>query len=240
MYRTGKDNKKALLKASGHQIAFFESEYLAHRCAELLNMQETNTALKNYNGVIAYYISETKHNGEYIISDYKGKFVCRIENFQIEIAQEIQKLLSCDIIFNLSMEELKKVTKVKTKYKITVEEQINGDKTYTLYKDTWFEDNTDIRLVLSTGLIIVLFLISIYRYNIFSIIAFFIAMFVCLLGCYWRITERYEKQTLPVGQEYTKSLELVKQHIELLNQRTIKEQLKKLLLSKQRKKEIYL
>lgn len=181
MYRVGKTNRKALLDSSGHLIALFNSELLAEKCAKLLNLQEKKSALKTYNGVMAYYIGETKHCGDIYVSDYKGGFCCHIVKGKAETAKEIQRVLSYDIISKLSVKELKKVTKVKTKYKITEEEQIDGDTTYSLHKDTL----DDVNLILLSISVVMILTASILIAFFTSIkIAIVLLMFLFFLFFY--------------------------------------------------------
>lgn len=239
-YRVGKSNKKALLKEeSGHEIALFQSEFLANRCAELLNQQSVNSSLRLYSDIMAHYIKRTKF-GDFVISDYKGCKVADVRREHQLLAHEIQRVLSYDIISKLSVAEIKKVITVKTKYKIKAISQFNGEETYKLYKDTLF-DYFAPKIIFTATIFSSLVLLFIYLYGT-SMLELKIVFSIGVAG-FWTtslnfIRYRYEEQTLPTECTYDK--QKLNAHIEMLKQRTIKNQLKKLLLSKTIQKRVEL
>lgn len=235
-YRVGKSNKKALLREeSGHEIALFQSEFLANRCAELLNQQSVNNSLRLYSGIMAYFIKETKFC-DFVISDYKGDKVADVRREHQLLAHEIQRVLSYDIISKLSVAEIKKVTTVKTKYKTKIITQVNGEETYELYKDGLSYTNSNKNnFSISVFIMLITILLGIFLKNILLIVCSVVLFGIIIL---YLKRVRYEQITIPT--ECTHDKQKLHDHINILNQRTVKKQLKELLLTKTTAKEIKL
>lgn len=227
-YRIGKSNKTALLFVpTGKEVANFESEYLANRCVELLNQQYYCDLFKNYQGVMAYYIKEERD--WFVISDYKGDKVANTNNEFI--ASRIQKLLSYNIISKLSVKEIQKVTTVKAKFRIKTTTEINGEKTYSLYKDNLF---AKIPILVVMFCSIIIYVVAFYLKDVFFMVISAILLVLQLVF----YNNRFEEQIIP--KESTTDTIKLSEHIEMLKQRIIKKQLKKLLLRKTTTKEVEL